>query len=79
MGKIPYIDYKILDGFYTVQQVAGMLRLGVRELAEKASSIISVYIGMMQAAICSTARQSRNCTTDSITKAEAGGVFDDHE
>lgn len=34
MRRIPYIDYKILDGFYTVQ-VAGMLRLGVRELAEK--------------------------------------------
>ena len=35
MRKIPYIDYKELDGFYPAQGVAKLLRLTMRELAEK--------------------------------------------
>ena len=35
MRKVPYIDYNQLDGFYTVQQVAGILRLSIQELCKK--------------------------------------------
>lgn len=35
MRKIPYINYKELTGFYTVQSVTRMLRLTMRELAQK--------------------------------------------
>lgn len=35
MRKVPYIDYKELDGLYTAQSVAKLLRLTMRELAEK--------------------------------------------
>lgn len=35
MRKVPYINYNELSGLYTFQQVADMLRLGVREVAEK--------------------------------------------
>ena len=36
MRKIPYINYKELNGFYAVQRVAAVLNLDVRELLEKA-------------------------------------------
>ena len=35
MRKIPYIDYNNLAGFYTLQQVAGMLRMSIQDLAQK--------------------------------------------
>ena len=35
MRKIPYIGYNQLAGFYTVQHVAGMLRVSIQELAKK--------------------------------------------
>lgn len=35
MRKTPYINYKELTGFYTAQSVARMLRLTMRELAQK--------------------------------------------
>lgn len=35
MRKVPYINYKKLNGFYTAQSVAKLLRLTMRELAEK--------------------------------------------
>lgn len=35
MKKIPYINYNELSGYYTVQQVAAMLRINERELAIK--------------------------------------------
>ena len=35
MRKIPYIDYNNLAGFYTLQQVAGMLRVSIQDLAQK--------------------------------------------
>lgn len=35
MRKIPYISYGELNGPYTVQRVAGMLNLDMRELLEK--------------------------------------------
>lgn len=35
MRKVPYINYKELNGFYTAQSVAKLLRLTMRKLAEK--------------------------------------------
>lgn len=35
MRKVPYINYKELNGFYTAPSVAKLLRLTMRELAEK--------------------------------------------
>ena len=35
MRKVPYIDYNQLAGFYTVQQVAGMLGLSMQNLIKK--------------------------------------------
>ena len=35
MKKVPYIDYNQLSGYYTVQQVAGMLRLSIQDLVKK--------------------------------------------
>ena len=35
MRKVPYIDYNRLAGFYTVQQVAGLLGLSMQNLIKK--------------------------------------------
>lgn len=85
MRKIPYINYKELTGFYTVQSVTRMLRLTMRELAQKVNSITSSFIGMTPDAICLIVVPSRNCTIGSITKAEErrslviGGMHDGHD
>lgn len=33
--RVPYINYRELDGLYTAQSVAKLLRLTMRELAER--------------------------------------------
>jgi len=46
MMKIPYLDYKELSGYYTVQNVANMLGISTQKLVDKCDQYgIQLQIG----------------------------------